>query len=58
MVWYVFAIRLIVALLLGALVGAERQWRQRTAGLRTNCLVAVGSAMFVMMGGLIGGDGS
>jgi putative Mg2+ transporter-C (MgtC) family protein len=58
MVWYVVAIRLIAALLLGALVGAERQWRQRTAGLRTNCLVAVGSAMFVMMGGLIGGDGS
>ena len=57
MAWYVFAIRLIVALVLGALVGAERQWRQRTAGLRTNCLVAVGSAMFVMMGGLISGDG-
>ena len=58
MVWYVFAIRLMAALLLGALVGAERQWRQRTAGLRTNCLVAVGSAMFVMMGGLISGAGS
>src|ERR1700726_1520818 len=59
MAWYQFAIRLIVALVLGALVGAERQWRQRTAGLRTNCLVAMGSAMFVMMGGLIGGaDGS
>ena len=56
--WYLFAIRLIVALVLGALVGAERQWRQRTAGLRTNCLVAVGSAMFVMMGGLISDDGS
>jgi len=48
-----------IALLLGALVGAERQWRQRTAGLRTNCLVAMGAAMFVMLGGLIGGiDGS
>jgi putative Mg2+ transporter-C (MgtC) family protein len=58
MTGYVFAIRLVVALLLGALVGAERQWRQRTAGLRTNCLVAVGSAMFVMMGGLVGGEGS
>lgn len=58
MTWYLFAIRLVVAVFLGALVGAERQWRQRTAGLRTNCLVAVGSAMFVMMGGLIGGDGS
>jgi putative Mg2+ transporter-C (MgtC) family protein len=59
MAWYVFGIRLLMAFVLGGLVGAERQWRQRTAGLRTNCLVAVGSAMFVMMGGLIaGGDGS
>jgi len=59
MAWYVFAVRLIVAFVLGALVGAERQWRQRIAGLRTNCLVALGAAMFVMMGGLIGGeDGS
>lgn len=59
MTWYLFAIRLMIALLLGALVGAERQWRQRTAGLRTNCLVAMGAAMFVMVGGLIGGaDGS
>ena len=56
---YQFAIRLMLAFFLGGLVGAERQWRQRTAGLSTNCLVAVGSAMFVMMGGLIGGaDGS
>ena len=59
MAWYQFAIRLMVAFILGGLVGAERQWRQRNAGLRTNCLVALGSAMFVMMGGLIGGaDGS
>lgn len=57
--WYEFAIRLMVAFIVGGLVGAERQWRQHAAGLRTNCLVAVGSAMFVMMGGLIGGvDGS
>jgi putative Mg2+ transporter-C (MgtC) family protein len=58
MTWYLFAIRLIVALFLGGLVGAERQWRQRTAGLRTNCLVAIGAAMFVMLGGLISGDES
>jgi putative Mg2+ transporter-C (MgtC) family protein len=56
MAWYQFALRLLVAFVLGALVGAERQWRQRTAGLRTNSLVAVGSAMFVMTGSLIGAD--
>ena len=55
MLWYEFAGRLIVAFVLGGLVGVERQWRQRTAGLRTNALVAMGSAMFVMMGWVIAG---
>ncbi|MFN3615211.1 MAG: MgtC/SapB family protein [Rubrimonas sp.] len=36
------------ALLLGALIGFERQWRQRMAGLRTNTLVALGAAGFVV----------
>jgi putative Mg2+ transporter-C (MgtC) family protein len=49
MLWHSFAIRLGLALILGALIGAERQWRQRMAGLRTNALVAAGSAMFVML---------
>jgi putative Mg2+ transporter-C (MgtC) family protein len=47
--WHHFAIRLGLALLLGAFIGAERQWRQRMAGLRTNALVAAGAAMFVML---------
>jgi uncharacterized membrane protein YhiD involved in acid resistance len=49
MLWHHFAIRLGLALLLGAFVGAERQWRQRMAGLRTNALVAGGAAMFVIL---------
>jgi putative Mg2+ transporter-C (MgtC) family protein len=53
-----FAIRMFTALLLGAAIGLERQWRQRMTGLRTNALVAAGSAMFVMMGGLIAGGAS
>ncbi|MFX5085029.1 MgtC/SapB family protein, partial [Acinetobacter baumannii] len=40
-------ISLSVAFILGALIGFERQYRQRTAGLRTNVLVAVGAAIFV-----------
>ncbi|MBR1121377.1 MgtC/SapB family protein [Bradyrhizobium lablabi] len=36
-----------VAFVLATLIGAERQYRQRTAGLRTNVLVAVGAAAFV-----------
>lgn len=43
------------ALLLGTLIGAERQYRQRTAGLRTNALVALGSAAFVDLATRIGG---
>nr|WP_295375699.1 MgtC/SapB family protein [Pseudoxanthomonas sp.] len=35
------------AFLLGSVIGFERQVRQRTAGLRTNTLVAVGAAVFV-----------
>ena len=36
MLWRHFTIRLGLALILGSLIGAERQWRQRTAGLRTH----------------------
>lgn len=35
------------AFVLGTVIGAERQYRQRTAGLRTNALIAVGAAAFV-----------
>ncbi|WPE23659.1 MgtC/SapB family protein [Shinella zoogloeoides] len=43
------------AFLLGTLIGAERQYRQRTAGLRTNVLVAVGAAAFVDLAQRIAG---
>ncbi|MEV5242773.1 MgtC/SapB family protein [Streptomyces cinnamoneus] len=33
----------------GAIIGLERQWRARMAGLRTNALVAAGSALFVLL---------
>ena len=41
---------LVVAFILGTLIGAERQYRQRTAGLRTNALVALGASAFVDLG--------
>jgi putative Mg2+ transporter-C (MgtC) family protein len=40
----------LVAFVLATLIGAERQYRQRSAGLRTNVLVAVGAATFVSVG--------
>jgi putative Mg2+ transporter-C (MgtC) family protein len=42
--------RLLLALFLGICIGAERQWRQRAAGLRTNTLVCLGAAAFVDLG--------
>jgi len=53
-----FAIQLFTALMLGALVGLERQWRQRMAGTRTNALVAAGASAFVMAGTLFVSDPS
>ncbi|MGL6196307.1 MAG: MgtC/SapB family protein [Thermoguttaceae bacterium] len=48
-----------MAFVLGALIGYERQCRQRTAGLKTNILVAIGASLFVIMGGQIyGPEGS
>ena len=44
-----------VAFALGALIGLERQYRQRSAGLRTMVLVAVGAAAFVHLGGRLFG---
>jgi putative Mg2+ transporter-C (MgtC) family protein len=53
-----FALRLLLAILMGGLVGLERQWRQRMAGTRTNALVAAGAAAFIMTGLLVEGDPS
>jgi len=53
-----FAWHLLEALLLGTVVGLERQWRQRMAGARTNALVAAGASAFVMAGSLLERDPS
>src|SRR5215469_608308 len=49
------AIRLGIALLVGAVIGFERQWRQRMAGLRTNALVSIGAAGFVVFSAIVSG---
>jgi len=52
-------VSLTAAFVLGTLIGAERQYRLRTAGLRTNVLVAVGAAAFVDLAmQLAGADGA
>jgi putative Mg2+ transporter-C (MgtC) family protein len=53
-----FLLRVGCALICGLLIGFERQWRQRQAGMRTYTLVAVGSALFVMVSALTHTDTS
>lgn len=53
-----FVLRLLLALVLGASIGIERSLRRRMAGLKTNTLVAMGSAMFVMYSLNVMGEGS
>jgi uncharacterized membrane protein YhiD involved in acid resistance len=50
------AINLAVACGLSAVISFERQWRNRLAGLRTNTLVALGSASFVIFESLVPGS--
>ena len=53
-----FFTRLAVGLGCGALIGAERQWRARMAGLRTNALVAAGATLFVLYSDIDGSANS
>jgi putative Mg2+ transporter-C (MgtC) family protein len=56
--WTEFTWRILAAAVFGALIGLERQWRQRRAGLRTNALVSMGSAAFVTISTMMSGDNS
>ncbi len=52
--------RLVLSILLGGVIGLERQYRHKAAGLRTNMLICFGSAMFTVisaqMAEKLGGD--
>ena len=47
---------LLVAAVLGGLIGLEREFHEKPAGLRTNILIAVGSALFTMLSSKLAGD--
>lgn len=47
------AIRIVVAIVLGGIIGLEREVKGHAAGLRTNMLVCLGSALFVIAGELL-----
>lgn len=57
-----FFIRIVLAAILGALVGLERSRRQKEAGVRTHCIIACTSALFMILSkyafvDLVGVDG-
>lgn len=54
--WEQILLRLIVASVLGGLVGLERERKNWTAGLRTHMLVCVGSALFMLVSAFGFGD--
>jgi uncharacterized membrane protein YhiD involved in acid resistance len=47
-------LRLLIALAFGAVIGVEREWRQKQAGLKTMALVALGAAAFALMSDTFG----
>jgi putative Mg2+ transporter-C (MgtC) family protein len=51
-IWEVI-LRLGIAVLFGAAVGANREWQEKPAGLRTHALVGLGGALFTLIGLLL-----
>lgn len=47
--WLEITLRLVSALAVGAIIGWERETKDKPAGLRTNMLVSLGSALFVLI---------
>lgn len=47
---------LLVAMLIGAIIGAEREYRTKSAGFRTMMLISMGACLYTMLSPLIGSD--
>jgi putative Mg2+ transporter-C (MgtC) family protein len=50
--------RLIVASFLGGFIGLEREYKRRSAGVRTNLLICLGATFFTLLSAVLAGDGS
>jgi putative Mg2+ transporter-C (MgtC) family protein len=51
-------IRLLAASVLGGLIGLEREYKRRSAGVRTNLLICMGAAFFTLLSAVLAGDNS
>jgi putative Mg2+ transporter-C (MgtC) family protein len=49
--------KLTIALIIGAIIGAEREYKSKAAGFRTVILITVGSTLFTIVSNTIGADG-
>ena len=47
--WELFALSVVLAKIAGLVIGYEREIQGKGAGLKTNALVALGSAIFILM---------
>lgn len=54
--WQTMLVRLLLAFVLGGMIGLERERRERPAGLRTHILVTVAAALLMMTSGLVAGE--
>jgi putative Mg2+ transporter-C (MgtC) family protein len=49
--------RLLLACVLGGAIGLERELKRKSAGVRTNLLICMGSAFFTLLSGVLAGEG-
>lgn len=50
--------RLLAASALGGIIGLDREYKRRSAGVRTNLLICLGAAFFTLLSAVLAGDGS
>jgi putative Mg2+ transporter-C (MgtC) family protein len=50
--------RLLTASALGGIIGLEREYKRRSAGVRTNLLICLGAAFFTLLSAVLAGDAS
>jgi len=50
-------LKLVIALLIGAIIGAEREYRSKAVGFRTVILITVGSCLFTIISAIMGAPG-
>jgi putative Mg2+ transporter-C (MgtC) family protein len=53
-----FVWKLVLAVIVGGMIGAEREYRSKSAGFRTLTLICLGAALFTMLSALIGTKGA